>query len=88
MAEARKKAIANEERIIREAKEEAVRILEHARNEAELEKQKVADEVKKEIIMISALMANKVVAASIDAQTQEKLINETLRELGESTWLS
>lgn len=88
LAEARKKAIANEERIIREAKEEAVRILEHARNEAELEKQKVADEVKKEIIMISALMANKVVAASIDAQTQEKLINETLRELGESTWLS
>lgn len=88
LAAARKKAIANEEKIINEAKEEAQRILDHARAEAELEKQKAADDVKREIIKVSTLMANKVVAASIDAKTQEELINETLGEIGDNTWLS
>lgn len=88
LASARKKAMANEEKIISEAKEEAARIIEHAKAEAELEKQKAADDVKKEIIMVSTLMANKVVAASIDAKTQEKLIGDTLGEIGDSTWLS
>lgn len=88
LASARKKALENEERIISEAKEEAARILEHARNEAELEKRKAADDVKTEIIRISTLMAGKVVAASIDENTQKELIKETLGEIGDSTWLS
>lgn len=88
LASARKKALENEERIISEAKEEAARILEHARNEVELEKRKAADDVKKEIIMISTLMAGKVVAASIDEKTQKELITETLGEIGDNTWLS
>ena len=49
LSDARKKALANENKIVAEAKEEAARIIERARVEAELEKQKVADEVKKEI---------------------------------------
>lgn len=88
LAAARKKALENEERIISEAKEEAARIIEHARNEAELEKRKAADDVKKEIIKVSTLMAGKVVAASIDEKKQEELINQTLGEIGDSTWLS
>ena len=88
LADARKKAISNQEKIINEAKEEAARIIEHARNEALLEKKKAADDVKKEIIKISTLMAGKVVAASIDEGTQEQLINDTLKEIGDDTWLS
>jgi len=88
LANARKKAMANEEKIIAEAKEEAARIIAHAHQEAELEKQKATDEVKKEIILVSTLMANKVLAASIDAEAQERLINETLGEIGDRTWLS
>lgn len=88
LASARKKAMANEEKIISEAKEEALRIIEHAKAEAELEKEKAKDDVKREIIAVSTLMAGKVVAASIDAKKQEQLINETLGELGDSTWLS
>ena len=53
-----------------------------------LEKQKMADEVKKEIIAVAALMAGKVVAANIDTAVQESLIDETLKEIGESTWLN
>lgn len=88
LKEARKKALASENRIVAEAKEEAARIIERANAEAELAKKKVADDVKKEMITIASAMAGKVVAASIDDTVQESLIDETLKEIGESTWLS
>ena len=88
LSEARKKALANENKIVAEAKEEAARIIERARVEAELEKQKVADEVKKEMVSIASMMAGKVVAASVDAKVQDSLVEETLKEIGDSTWLS
>ncbi len=88
LSEARKKAIANENKIVAEAKEEAARIIERARTEAELERQKAVDDVKKEIIDIASLMAEKVVSASINTTIQDSLVNETLKEMGESTWLS
>ena len=88
LAEARQKAIANESRIVEEAKEEARRIIQRANDEAELEKKRVADEVKKEMITIAAAMAQKVVAAEINASVQEKLVDETLKEMGNSTWQS
>ena len=55
---------------------------------AELEKKKAADDVKKEIISVASAMAGKVVSASIDTNVQDQLIDETLKEMGESTWLS
>ncbi len=88
LSEARKKALANENKIVAEAKEEAARIIERARVEAELEKQKLSDDVKKEIIAIASVMAGKVVSASIDTTVQERLIDETLKEMGDSTWLN
>lgn len=88
LSEARKKALANENRIVAEAKEEAARIMERARTEAELEKQKAADEVKKEMVAIASIMAGKVVSASIDTTVQNSLVDETLKEIGDSTWLS
>ncbi len=87
LSEARRKALANESQIVAQAKEEAARILDRARVEAELEKQKMADDVKKEMISIASMMAGKVVSASIDTTVQNKLIDETLKEMGEGTWL-
>ena len=78
----------SENQIIAEAKEEAHRIMERARVEAELEKSKVADEVKKEMISIASVLAGKVVAANMTTDIQAELIDETLKEMGESTWLS
>lgn len=86
LSEARKKALKNEERIVAEAREEASRIIRRANSEIELEKKKAADDMKKEIINVATLMANKVVAASIDLKTQDALIDETLREIGDKTW--
>lgn len=88
LSEARRKALANENQIIAQAKEEAARILERARVEAELEKQKMSDDVKREIIFVASLMAGKVVSASIDTTVQNQLIDETLKEMGDKTWLN
>lgn len=88
LSEARQKALKSEDRIVSEAKEEAARIIAHAKAEAELEKKKAADDIKKEIIEVATLMAGKVVAVSVDSKTQDTLIEETLKEIGERTWLS
>ena len=88
LSEARKVAKHNETKIVEEAKAEAARIIERANVEAELEKQKVADEVKQQIVTVAAVMASKLVARSIDEKDSNALIEETLNEMGEKTWLS
>lgn len=88
LSEARRKALNNEEQLIARAKEEAARILDRARAEAELEKQKLSDEIKTEIVSVAALMTEKLVAASVDADEQNRLIDETLEEMGDKTWLN
>lgn len=88
LAEARKKAMKNEARIIEEAREEAARIIQHANDEAALEKKRVLDEVKQEMISIASLMAGKVVSAAIDTTIQDTLVEETLKEIGDHTWQS
>lgn len=86
LSDARKRALANENQIVAEAKEEASRILAHARNEAELEKQKAADDVKREMIVLASMIAGKVVSANVDTTVQNQLVEDTLKEMGKSTW--
>ena len=88
LSEARKKALANENKIVADAKEEAARIIERANVEAELEKKKAADDVKREMVVLASMLAGKVVNAAIDTTVQDSLIEETLKEIGEGTWLS
>lgn len=88
LADARKRGMENETKIVAEAKAEAAKIVERARVEAELEKQKMADEVKREMIAVASVMAAKIVQANIDTNAQHELIEETLKEIGDSTWLS
>ena len=88
LSETRKKAMKMETKIIAEAKEEAARIIERANAQIELEKKHALDDMKQEMITIASMMAQKVVAASIDTNVQESLIDETLKEMGEGTWLS
>ena len=74
---ARKKALDNEAKII-----------ERANKQAELEMKKAQDEIKKEIISVAALVAEKVVSDKIDIEIQDSLIDDTLKEIGEKTWQS
>ena len=82
----RKKALARENEIVTEAKAEAARVMERAEKEIELEKSKVRDEVKQEMVDVAQAMAGKIIAASIDEETQARLIDEALNEMGENTW--
>lgn len=88
LSTARKKAVKNEETIIADAKEAASRIISRANQEAELEKSRVKDEVKQEIIGVATVMAGKFVEGSMDADKQAELIDETLKEMGDNTWLN
>ena len=86
LSEARSKALKNEAKIIEAAKAEAANIMHRANEEAELSKKRVMDEAKQEMVAIASLMAAKVVAANINTTIQDKLVEETLKEMGESTW--
>lgn len=86
LGEARKKALKREDEIIEEAKAEAEKIRERARKEIELEKKQAIDDMKKEIIEVATLIAGKAVAGNIDIQVQEKLVDDTLQEIGDGTW--
>ncbi len=88
LEEARRKGKAREAEIIAEAKAEAARIVERGNREIALERTKALDDMKQEIISIASLMAGKVVGARMDTTIQDALIDETLKEMGESTWQS
>ena len=55
---------------------------------ADKEAERVADEVKQQIISVAAVMASKFVAKAMDDQENDALIEQTLNEMGENTWLS
>ncbi len=88
LSEARKKALQNEAKIIEEAKAEAARIIARANHQAELERQAAADDMKKEMITVASLMAQKLVSQTVDAKLQDELVDEALKEIGDRTWLS
>lgn len=86
LSAARKKAMKNENKIVAEAREEAARMITRANTEIELEKKQALDDIKQEVITLASMMAEKMVTASMDADVQESLIDDTLKEMGDSTW--
>jgi F-type H+-transporting ATPase subunit b len=88
LADARKRGMENEAKIVADAKSEAAKIVERARVEAELEKQKMTDEVKREMVAVASILAAKIVQTNIDTNAQHELVEQTLKEIGDSTWLS
>ena len=86
LAEGRKKAMKKEADIVAEAQEEAARITQRATREIELEKNKMKDEVKKEMISVASMIPGKFVAESMDDKKQAQLVDEALNEIGDDTW--
>ena len=86
LIEARKKALGKETEIVNEAQDEAARIKARASKEVELEKNKVQNEMKQEMIEVASLMASKFVEENMDEDKQAKLIDETLEKMGDNTW--
>ena len=88
LTEARKKAKKRENDIINEANEEATRVKNRADQEIQLEKAKAQDEIRQEIIQVATAMAAKIVTVSLSEEQQNALLEETLKEMGDDTWLS
>lgn len=88
LTQARKRALKNEKVIVDEAKEEAARIIANANVQVELEKKKAMDDLKQEVVAIAAMMAGKMVTVSMDEETKNRLIEDTLKEMGDDTWQS
>lgn len=87
LKEARAKALIREEEIINAAKEEAEIIKTKAFKDIALEKERVQAEMKAEMIEVASLMASKFVAASMDENKQNELVNEMIKEMGDVQWL-
>jgi len=85
---ARKRALELEDRIISEARKEAHDLVERTRLEMEKAKEDSHDELKKQIVEISALIAERYVAEKMDEQTGNRLLDEAIHGLGDTTWLN
>lgn len=83
---ARKKARDSETVILKEAETAVFEMKKRAEKEAELQKQKLREEGRREIILVAAAMANKMIMGSMDTQKQEELFETALQEMGETTW--
>jgi F-type H+-transporting ATPase subunit b len=87
-AEAQKAAEATEkmrQEILATAQKEADEIKTQAREEAELEKQQVAADLQKQAADLAMQITRKIVGEAIDEQSQGKLIDQFLANLGEAS---
>lgn len=68
--------------IIAAAKGEATRIKDNAMQEIQREKEKAIAEVREQVASLSILVAEKVINQTIDADIQNRLINDFIEEAG------
>lgn len=81
LEKARKEAIARRDQIVEEAKAEAQELKSRATRDITAERDRVKAEVHQAIVDISAEMAAKLIAVTIDKNAHEKLFAEALTEL-------
>jgi len=85
---AKKRGMEAEQEIVAEARAEAERIKRAALTDIELEKQKVQNEMKEQIIDISTLLTSKYITRTMDESLQTRLLEEAIEDLGDATWLN
>lgn len=86
LADARRKAALNQERMLSEARDEAARMIRRAEIKIERDRRAAADEMKRQIVSTSVLMAEQVLRREVDEKRQAELVERTLKEMGEQIW--
>lgn len=71
------------EQMIREADEQASNIVRRARAEAELEKKRAEDDIKREIVGVSTAIAEKMLAREVNEQDHRALIDDFIGQIGD-----
>lgn len=72
------------EDIIQAARAESERLKEAARTEIVKEKEQAVSALREQVASLSVLIASKVIEKELDEQAQEQLIQDYLKEVGES----
>ena len=85
---ARKRALELEERIVNEARKEATALVERTRREMAKAKEDSQEELRKHIVEISTIIAERYVQEKMDEQTGNRLLDEAIDGLGDSAWLN
>lgn len=85
---ARLEAVERTRHMLEEARHEAAIIKQRAEESIQLEKQRLTRETRQHIVEISALMTEKLVRKTINSETHERLFEEALAELEEAPWPS
>ena len=75
-----------EEVILEEARQEAALIKERTRKDLEREQAKARDELRKETVQMAVMLAQRFVSASIRPQDQNALIEEALAGVEDAEW--
>ena len=71
------------EAIVTKAKDTADSIVRQAENQAQLEIKKAEDGIKKEIVEVSSLLANKLLEREINAEDHRSLIDSFIEKIGD-----
>lgn len=80
LLQAHKKAMEKSDQLLFDARREADAMYSRALAELETERKNINDEMKKQIIELSVLMAGRFVEVSIDRETQDRYIEQALSE--------
>ena len=72
------------EKIIEEAQERADGIVRVAKTEAELERRKAEEDIKREIVEVSGALAEKMLGREINTEDHRALIDSFIEEMGEA----
>jgi len=86
LSKAHRVAVEEHDRIVFEAQEQAKHLLTMADEEIKIQRENAADEVRRQIIEVSTLMAARFVEVSIDSRTHDKYIDEALADWSELKW--
>ena len=78
----RKKAAQARDEAIQSARKEAELILSDARKAIESERHAVTQALQREVGLLAVEIAEKIIRSSVDAKVQEKIVKESIQELG------
>lgn len=72
------------EKLVEEATQKAEGILRQAEAEVALERKKASDDIKKEIVNVSAILAEKLLSREIDMDDHRQIIDSVIEKLGDN----
>jgi len=85
-AKKHREAVDEHDRIIFEAQEAAAHSKLKAEEEIKIQRENAADDIRRQIIEISTLMAARFVEQSMNRSIQDKYIDDALKDWSEQTW--